>query len=229
MKQTGKIELSGNSIIQNERGLWFSAHEKLKEAGTGIEHMKVAPDRISYESGWIKFIDSIEEAWTSFFDEGKNQFPNFQPWAGAKDKQRKSDQLLAYLVQSRHQSQHGNVAVEWEPGKIQVAPNFYGEINDLKIYSDGSFEVEANPSGDSHNTVTLKHIPGDPTLPTIQNKREKEEYLPPKEHLGKKIYDCSPLAVANIAIDYYRATFQEAMEKFGCAKAVTQVSKKRCM
>jgi len=147
MKQIGKIELSNGSLSPNKRGLWYSAIEKLQEAQIGIEQMKEAQDRISYETGWIRFIDSLEEAWTSFFDEGKEMFSNFQPWVGTIVKKRKSDPLLSYIYQARHQSQHGRISIEWEEETIHIAPIYYGHIRDLKIFSDGSFEVEANPLG----------------------------------------------------------------------------------
>lgn len=45
--------------------------------------MEDAKDRIQYEGGWTRLVDSLEEFWTRFFDEGKNTFSAFQPWAGA--------------------------------------------------------------------------------------------------------------------------------------------------
>ena len=45
--------------------------------------MEDAKDRIQYEGGWTRLVDSLEEFWTRFFDDGKNTFSAFQPWAGA--------------------------------------------------------------------------------------------------------------------------------------------------
>lgn len=219
MKQTGKIELAQGAHVPNKRGLWFTANEKLIEAQNGIQLMKKAEDRVLYESGWIKFIESLEESWSSFFDEGKKLFNSFQPWAGAIDKQRKSDQLMLYLIQARHQSQHGNICIEWEEGKIQIAPNYYGHIRDLTIYVDGTFEVEANPLGAIHNVITLKHETGRPTLPIIENKKFKQIFNPPNNHLGKNIVNLSPHEIAPIAIDYYKSIYREAYHKFSENKA----------
>jgi len=219
MKQTGKIELLNGSFIPNARGLWYSTQEKLHEAQMGVEQMREAKDRVSYESGWVRFIESLEESWTSFFDEGKNRFSNFEPWAGSKNKQRKSDPLISYLIQSRHQSQHGNICIEWEEGRIQIAPNYFGHIRDLKIYPDGAFEVEASPLGNAHSSVTLKHETGKALLPVIENKMHKQKFDIPKEHLGKVISNCDPLLLAKMAIDYYKSIYQEALEKFNAKKA----------
>jgi len=219
MKQTGKIELLNGSFIPSTRSLWYSAQEKLGEAQAGVNHMKEAKDRVSYESGWIRFVESLEESWSSFYDEGKNRFSSFQPWAGAKDKQRKSDPLTSYLIQSRHQSQHGNIYIEWEQGKIHIAPDYYGHIRDLKISSDGSFEVEANPLGSTHNSVTLKHESGNPLLPVIENKREKKIFDVPNAHLGKEIKNGNPVILAQMAMEYYKSIYQEALGKFDAEKA----------
>lgn len=219
MKQTGKIELSKGSLIPNKRGLWYTTQEKLNEAQAGIKQMMTAEDRVNYESGWVRFVESLEEAWSSFLEEGFKNFTNFQPWAGAKKKQRKADPLLYYLIQSRHQSQHGNVRIEWEEGGIQIAPDYFGCIRDLKVYSDGSFEVEANPHGSTDNVVTLKSDSGQPKLPVIENTKYKQTYDAPVVHLGNSIVSASPHEVAAMAVAYYVKIYQAASDKFGTKKA----------
>ncbi|HHQ4758352.1 TPA: hypothetical protein ACSP2Z_003209 [Aeromonas hydrophila] len=215
MKQTGKIELLKGTLIPTKRGLWYSASEKLIEAQAGIVQMSNAEDRVGYESGWVRFVESLEESWSSFFEEGTRSFKNFQPWAGAKEKERKSDSLLNYLIQSRHQSQHGNVCIEWEEDVINIAPNYFGYIKNLKIFSDGSFEVEANPLGNMHNVVTLKRDTGRPKLPKIENKRHKQTYNQPQNHFENDIRYSSPHDVASMAVEYYLNIYKLALEKFG--------------
>jgi len=98
MKQKGKIEDKPGSLVPVNRGLWNYAFEKLVEAKAGIQQMDSASDRVAFEAGWIRFVDSLEEFWTSFFDEGKEKFSSFQPWAGKFRKERKDDPLLQYLI-----------------------------------------------------------------------------------------------------------------------------------
>ncbi|MGL5340219.1 MAG: hypothetical protein ACRDAR_16265 [Aeromonas veronii] len=215
MKQTGKIELLKGALIPTKRGLWYSTFEKLSEAQTGIAQMSNAEDRVDYESGWVRFVESLEESWSSFFEEGTRNFNSFQPWAGAKDKERKSDSLLNYLIQSRHQSQHGNVCIEWEEDKINIAPNYFGHIKNIKIFSDGSFEVDANPLGNTQSIVTLKRDTGRPKLPTIENRRHKQTYNPPQNHFDNDIHTFSPHDVAIMAIEYYLNIYKSALAKFG--------------
>lgn len=214
MKQTGRIGLSDGALIPTERGLWYSTFEKLKEAQSGILEMSNAQDRVSYESGWVRFVDSLEEAWSSFFEEGKTKFKKFQPWAGIKERERKLDPFLNYLIQSRHQSQHGNVCIEWDESTIIIAPNYFGHIKDLKIFPDGKFEVEASPLGNAKNVVTLNNDTGKPRLPTIENRKHKQTFKKPLVHFDKNISDFLPHEAARLAIEYYFRIYSSALEKF---------------
>ena len=99
--EKGKVELQPGAIAPVERGLWHAAREKLREAAAGIKQIEDAKNRVEYENGWTRLVDSLEEFWTRFFDEGKSTFSSFPPWAGAIDAKRKEDQLLTYLVSVR--------------------------------------------------------------------------------------------------------------------------------
>ncbi|EAU56074.1 hypothetical protein [Mariprofundus ferrooxydans] len=214
MKQKGKIEDKPGSLVPVNRGLWNYAFEKLVEAKAGIQQMDSASDRVAFEAGWIRFVDSLEEFWTSFFDEGKEKFSSFQPWAGKFRKERKDDPLLQYLIQARHQSQHGRIPLKWQEGAIAIAPGYFGHIRNMKIFQDGSFEVETNPLGKAHNQVKLVHEPGKPLLPVIENKKHKQRFDPPSSHLGQPIGNTSPIYVASLGLKYYETVLRSALAKF---------------
>jgi hypothetical protein len=213
-KQYGKVELQSGAITPVTRGLWHSASEKLHEAALGITQMESATDRIEYESGWTHFVDSLEEFWSRFFDEGKTKFTDFQPWTGALNAQRKQDPLLHYLYQARHQSQHGRIALAWEEGKLLIAPDFFGTIRDLRINKEGSFEVDANPIGGSNAQVRIVHDSGRPQLPVIENKRYKQTFAPPTVHLSQPLADMSPIHVARLGLAFCENIFHQAFAKF---------------
>ena len=214
MIQKGKIEVSSNALIPNKRGLWGAAEEKLAEVSFGLHQMMEANDRISYENGWIRSVDTLEEFWTSFYDEGVEKYTAFQPWAGKIVKVKKSDQLLQYLYQARHQSQHGRVAMEWENPHTQIAPGYFGHIKNLQVNKDGSFQVEANPLGNTHNEVKLVFNTGNAKLPIIENKKFKQVFNPPEIHLEKNIKNISPAAAVELGLSYYNAVLAIAKEKF---------------
>lgn len=93
-----QIQPVSGAIAPKSRALWSSAFEKIQEAESAINQMRSAHDRIEYEAGRTRFVDSLEEFWARFFDEGKANFTNFQPWAGAIVAQRSSEELLSYLA-----------------------------------------------------------------------------------------------------------------------------------
>lgn len=214
--EKGKVELASGAVAPVARGLWHAASEKLQVAAAGIKQMEDAKDRIQYEGGWTRLIDSLEEFWTRFFDEGKNTFPAFQPWAGAIDAKRKADPLLAYLYQARHQNQHGRIALEWGSGTISIGGDeFFGTIKDLQIAVDGTFQAEVNATPGSSAKFKTIHQPGKARLPTIENRKHKQTFSPPSQHLDRALTDASPVAVGRRGITFYEDVLQRAFERFG--------------
>ncbi|MCV2367023.1 hypothetical protein [Roseateles oligotrophus] len=209
-----QIQFLAGAIAPAPRSLWSSAQEKLHEAGVAIEQMQQAHDRIQFEAGWSRFVDSIEEFWARFFDEGKSTFSNFQPWAGALDARRKSDDLLGYLCQARHQSQHGRIAISWTEPRLQIAPNFSGHIRGLKFFADGTFEFDASPLHHSIPEATVVFDPGAAELPIIENKRHKQKFNPPKSFEGQSLDACTPVAASLAALGFYRRALSLAFEEF---------------
>lgn len=157
-----RIQSVNGAIAPTSRSLWFSALEKLYEAEAAIVQMRNAQDRIAYEVGWTRFVD-----------EGKAAFPAFEPWAGAIDAQRKSEDLLKYLYQARHQSQHGRIAMQWEEPKLMIAASFNGHFQALRAFPDGTYEIEATPLHPTIPDAAIVHGPGKPKLPMIENKKHK--------------------------------------------------------
>ena len=214
--EKGNVELQSGAITPVTRGLWHAAGEKLSEATAGMMKMEGAKDRIEYEAGWTCLVDSLEEFWTRFFDEGKRKFPSFQPWAGAIDAKRKKDPLLAYLYQARHQSQHGCIALEWEAGQIHVGGGeFSGNIKGMQIFADGTFEVDVTPTHGSDAKFKVVHDPGNARLPIVLNKKHKESFGPPSTHLNNPIADVSPISVGWLGIEFYDDILRQAFAKFG--------------
>jgi hypothetical protein len=209
-----KIEIAKGSIAPTQRTLWSSAIEKLEEAEVGLLQMGQANDRIGFEQGWTRIVDSIAEFWTSFFNEGKHGFSNFQPWAGAIEVNWKRDELLMYIYQARHQSQHGGFVFDWNEGSLQITPCFSGHIKNLSIFGDGTFSIGATALPGAQAKAVVRFEGGHANFPTIHNVREMREYAPPKVHLGKEYGEIKPVLSARLAIDYYSTTLSEAFSKF---------------
>lgn len=208
------IQLEKGAIAPSVRELWDAAREKLVEAESALAAMQSARNRVSYEMAWSQFVDAVEEFWCRFFDEGKTSFTNFQPWAGAIDKERKDDETLQYFYQARHQSQHGRIPISWEQPQLILGRGFSGHMYGLKIYPDGSYDAQAESIGPAGQQFVVEHAPGNPVLPTIENKRHKQTFSPPSRHIGIPVVDRSPTKVSRMVLDYYRNVLNRAIAKF---------------
>ena len=213
--EKGNVELKSGAIAPAARGLWHAAWEKLNEAASAVKQMERARDRIEYEAGWTRLVDSLEEFWTRFLDEGRSKFSAFQPWAGVIDAKRTEDPLLAYLHQARHQSQHGRIALDWEPGNLHVGGGeFFGTVKDLRIFTSGAFEADITSTVGSAAKFKVIHDPGKARLPTVFNKRYKQSFNPPEGHLDNPIAGASPINIGRLGIAFYEDVLRQAFEKF---------------
>ena len=209
-----KIEIAPGALAPVVGRLWSAALEKLHEAELGLSQMINAKNRIEFEQGWSRSVDSLEEFWTRFFDEGKNSFSNFQPWAGAIDAERTKDWLLQYLRQARHQSQHGRISLEWEEGRLHIAPEFNGHLRGLKIFPDGTFQLDATPAHSFVPEASVVFSGGAAKLPVINNAKEKRTFDPPHEHRGEPLKTLLPTHVIRLGLEYYKNILNQALEKF---------------
>jgi hypothetical protein len=129
-------------------------------------------------------------------------------------KKRKKDKILQYLRQSRHQSQHGRIAMNWTEGKLHIAPNFSGHVYSYAVFADGTNTIRAVPDHPSVGEAEIVLSPGDPTLPVIENKKYGQTYPPPTEFNGTEHTVKSPIQVATNGIKFYENVLQKALDKF---------------
>jgi len=173
--------------------------------------MQRAKDRIIYENGWARFVDSIEEAWTRFYAEGKQNHRKFSGWISKHNQTRQNDRLLCYITQARHQNQHGGFALAWtQHSGISIGQGFAGGVSSLKIYNDGSFEAEAQTAPSSTREFAVSFDPGKAKLPTVENKKHNQTFPPPTEHLGQNITGIGPIDAAERTLLFYRSVFDAA-------------------
>jgi hypothetical protein len=208
------IEPEKGAIAPTSRDLWDAAREKLAEAESALRGMREATDRVSFEGAWSTFVDSIEEFWCRFFDEGKATFSAFQPWAGAIERGRRSDETLQYFYQARHQSQHGRIPMAWERPQLIIGRGFAGSMYGLKIYPDGSYEDRTETDSPTGKPFRVESAPGKPILPTIENSYHKQVFPPPKFHAGSPLPDASPVTAAQLVLTYYTRVLSRAIERF---------------
>jgi hypothetical protein len=214
----GRIELASGALQPTKPGTWEMAEAKLDEAERGILEMKSARTRTDFTHGWIRFVDSVEEAFTRIFKDGCSTFTKFQPWIGAIDAERKGDELLSYVYQARHQSQHGGLVLVWGDPSVQLAVGFNGTIKSLRILTDGTFEADATPLPGAPEIFRIVYFTGEAALGVIENRRHNQTFPAPTTHLGSALGVVSPVDAANLCLAYYRDVVRKAKEKFGDQK-----------
>jgi hypothetical protein len=214
----GHIEVAPGSLKPTIPHTWEMAEAKLNEAEHGILEMTSAHTRTEFTQGWIRFVDSIEEAFTRIYRDGCSKFSAFQPWIGVFDAERKSDELLSYIYQARHQSQHGGLELDWEDPSIQLAVGFNGTIKSLRILPDGTFEADATPLPGAPESFRILYFTGKARLRDIENRKHKQRFPAPTTHLGNSLGGISPVIAANTCLAYYHSIIRKAKDKFGTQK-----------
>jgi hypothetical protein len=212
-----KVELEKNAIKPIHYAIWDRAQEKLTESEQAVQIMTAAQERREYERGWSQFVDSIQEFWVRFKQEGKIVLgESFNSWISEIEVERNEDPLLNYLYQARNVSQHEIVSLVWSDSHLIIGQGFNGHLKSLALYSDKSYEADSVPLHPSRPHATVSMTFGKPTLPILKDNRyeNKPSTQPPTSHLGNFLHDVTPIAVAKLAITYYQDKFTKAREKF---------------
>ncbi len=209
------IKPSKGAIKPNKLAPFEVALKRLTLAKECVSRMAQSDNRATIDKEWNEFVGNLEGSWTAFFHDGKNLSSKFQPWAGKFDGQRKKDDLLNYLIQSRHIAQHAVIKLDWEKGKMHLRPEIDApaSFRDFKIFSDGSNEIEFKSDIPGNKPQVILE-PGKSVLPQIYNAKYKQSILPPSIHMGQKIGSTSPIHVAKIAIGYYQRIYEEGSNLF---------------
>ena len=82
-------------------------------------------------------------------------------------------------------------------------------FKNLRIYDDWTFSYEIR---EAEREIQLEIDPGKPVLPTVENRQIK--YIPPTEHLGKKLSEQSPIFIARLGLAFYQTIFHDAIDRF---------------
>lgn len=207
------VQFAPGALWPTQHGPWGAAIEKANEAAAACVQMEAARDRVSYQAAWSRFVGALEEFWNGF-QWGKCAFSAFPPWVAAEDKKRRADEALNYLIEARHQVQHGGHPLEWEESRYRLGgPTFNGLIQQTAIYNDGTFAAEAQPApGSAEFAIVLEG--GGPRLPAIHNKQTKKDFSPPTLHQGLPLANnLPPHELGKLALAYYQGVLRRAAEK----------------
>jgi hypothetical protein len=130
-------------------------------------------------------------------------------WIGAKDTERRNDELLQYLFQARNDDEHGIEEVvehvaemmaighagPWSPDNMMI----------IDLNSPGHMKIASN------TPVAVERLPAHAALRPVKD-IGGNIYQPPTTHKGAYLTDNSPVAVARLGLIHLAAVLEEAEE-----------------
>jgi len=194
---------------------WATSAHQLEVAADAIDRMDAARQRHAYEMAWSACVDALEQAWVHCYGEAQRRGGRLAPWAGRIVHERRRDPLLRYLIEARHQSQHGGVLLDWNAEQLIIGRGFAGRLYGLHIHRDRTFDADSMPvtPGAPDLAVTSRGL--EPRLPTIANRRSGERFEPPRSHRGQDLAEVTPRVVAMHGLSYCQDTLRRARELSG--------------
>lgn len=184
--------------------------EQLEKAIKNIEGMKSAKSLDEYDENWTDFLHNLERAWNKLVNH-LSKSPKFQGWSrrGQVENLRRSDSLLAYLINARGAEEHSieNITTR-EAGGFGINPAVGNtlHIKSLRTDSHGNVSIESDqPLKITFFSSSIKLLP-------VLNRGRKYEV--PTSHLGKSLSTNKPIELAEIAVEFYKSYFKEAESHF---------------
>jgi hypothetical protein len=177
-------------------------------ASSEIEKMADSTLLEGLQSAWESFVFRLERAWVRTERVVQAQRGDMaQSWFSANTKLRRTDPLLVYLRQARNAETHA-ISTSIGADRIFSIADRYGRpfrAEDLTIeLKDGVLSVNIN-SLDIGIEWTGKQEPADPYLQPIINRGKI--YEPPARHLGNRLTNQHPVAVATLGLQFYRGAY----------------------
>lgn len=185
---------------------WQAASERLERAANKLKLMESAPT-----------IDALADAWSEFLTE-EARFHNklakaipAGPGKGWLDKivhQRRSDDLLKYVMHARNADEHGIERITAaQPSSTGI--NFANPRNVSFTFDRGRIITDQKTA----RGMTIIFNPA--TIILIPVTDRGVVYAPPSEHLGAPIASQSPIEVARIVLGYCSNIYEDGRKQFG--------------
>ncbi|MBS0126894.1 hypothetical protein [Thetidibacter halocola] len=173
----------------------------LGRADNALTQMRFAEHNRAFVEAWDDFLQQVSRI-NEKLKAGSRDDPQSKKWYEKLAKTRQEDKLLQYLHQARNAEHHG-------------LENSIDEGFGIWAYGKGEFSGFVDGNGKFHVTEFKPETPGaeievkySQNLKKVVNRGVSYEL--PASHLGKPLDDVSPIALAELAIVYYRGVLHEA-------------------
>lgn len=182
---------------------------ELAKAVAHAAAMKAAPTIDDSHREWVAFLHALERFWSKSTAHFKRS-PKWGNWSHRFDQQRKQDELLSYLVNARGADEHGlDDIATLHPGHTTINPVSWEQGMSVSLETDANGNMI---NLKTKNPIVISHVkPQIRLLPVVNRGRT---YDLPKQHGGVPITAGDAIAMADIALKFYKAFLDEAEAKF---------------
>lgn len=184
----------------------------LQIAREAIERMANTESFAEFRRHWQDFLFRLERAWEGALGHVKGKGGGAaQNWISANSALRKKDSLLRYLKHARDAETHVLGETVENVLELSFEDRFRRKfrVNSVSTRIDGTTLIVDIDSPDEHLEWQGSVKPGDPRM--LRFKSRGVWYNPPTEHLGIRIENVHPVAVALLGYEFYMAA--EALVK----------------
>lgn len=180
---------------------------ELERAENAINSMASAQDLDAFEEYWKEFLRRLERSWNKTIAH-YSKSPKWTGWNSPYERARKTDSLLAYLINARGAEEHTvSEITEKVVGGIGINPAFGNAL----FIKEMSFR---NGQLNIRSPMPLR-ISFEPTrirlLPVVNRGRT---YDTPTTHKGKPIDPDNVIEIAKLGLQFYKETIANAESFF---------------
>lgn len=194
------------------------AKSRLRNVEGQLTELQNATSYIEFCDHWYLFLTAWKGIYT-ILEQGAKASPQARQWFGAKQSERRTDDLLQYVYQARNDDEHGlDTATNLDPGYVAIgiktnpAEKMSMSIDEIRFDANG-FKVSGVKDSNGNPIPVVTEVRGPhPVLIPVRDIGGKI-YPPPIMHLGNKLPDKEPLTIAKAAYAYACDFLSEA-ERF---------------
>lgn len=191
------------------------AKSRLRTVERELAELQKATSYTEFSDHWYVFLTAWKGIYTTL-EQGAKASPQARQWFGAKQQERRKDNLLQYVYQARNDDEHGlNTVTKLDPGHVAIGvkanpgENLNMIIDEIRFDANG-VRVSSAKDFNGNPIPTFTEIRGaHPVLISVRD-RGGNTYAPPSMHLGKKLPDQEPLTIAEAAYAYASDLLSEA-------------------
>ncbi|EPG4957812.1 MAG: hypothetical protein AB7E14_17435 [Citrobacter sp.] len=185
------------------------AKKELIRAKRCVSRMKLANTYDEYDEAWSDFLSRIENVFNRIkvAVEYHHKYPSF---SSKTNHLRSTDSLLIYLKQARNSAHHGIADTsKFISGGFSINPPTPGGAVHIKSMT---IDENGNATIIPYSPIKLELHPS--TVEAIPCRNRGVTYNPPTAHLGEVLESKSPILIAELGIEFYKAYLLEAEETF---------------